>query len=105
MGALCLKFVARFPADRLHVIALSYRSGLAKCDEARRKQIERIAANPTPFKAGTMLAALDRACQSSEQENTPIHQLRRSARDLAAALAAAIAEAEATRDANLRKSL
>ncbi|WPB86394.1 hypothetical protein [Sediminicoccus rosea] len=74
-------------------------------DEAGRARIAAIAANPTPFAAGTMLAALDRACQAPDHEQTPINQLRGSARELTAALATAIAEMEATRDANLRKSL
>jgi hypothetical protein len=74
-------------------------------DEEARKRIEEVAASPTPFSARTMLAALDRACQSPDHEQTPIHQLRTSARKLTAALATAIAEMEAKRDANLRKSL
>jgi hypothetical protein len=74
-------------------------------DEAGQARIAAIAANPTPFAASTMLAALDRACQAPDHEQTPINQLRSSARELTAALAAAISELETKRDANLRKSL
>jgi len=74
-------------------------------DEAERKRTEEIAANPTPFLHGTMLAAFDRACQAAECKQAPHQLLRHSAQDRSAALKMAIAKAEAKRDSNLRKSL
>lgn len=81
-----------------------FEAWLAGNDE-RRKEIGETAKNPTPFQEGTMLAALDRACQSAEDEVAPPRLLWEAAHDLTVALANAIAVAEATRDANLRKSL
>lgn len=74
-------------------------------NEAGRARVSAVSANPTPFEPSTMLAALDRACQAPDQEKAPISQLRNSARELASALATAVADAEAARDANLRKWL
>ncbi len=74
-------------------------------DDGTRKQLDEIAAKLNPFKSRTMLAAVDRACQVSDHEKTPISQLRDSARELTMALEKVIVDAEAQRDANLRKSL
>jgi len=74
-------------------------------DEGSRKQLEEIAAKLNPFKSGSMLAALDRACQVSDHSKTPMNQLRASAEELTNALASVITDAESQRDQNLRKSL
>jgi hypothetical protein len=74
-------------------------------DDEERKKVEVISEKLTPFKEGTMLAALLRACRCSDHVGTPMNQLYKSVQDLTTALDKAINDAEAQLDADLRKSL